>query len=98
MKIADEIIDQLEAYLMMRESKGKIFSIRFTKKDGTIRRMVCRLGVKKGVNGKGMKYTPIEKRLICVYDMGKHGYRMINLKTIDMIKINGIENKVISFN
>jgi len=98
MKIADEIIDKLEAYLLMKESQGKIFSIRFTKKDGTIRKMTCRLGVHKGVNGHGLKYNPLEKRLICIYDMNKQGYRMVDLTTIDRIKINGTENKVISFN
>ena len=39
---------------IIKELAGKtIFSCDFTKKDGTPRTMVCRLGVKKGQNGKG---------------------------------------------
>ena len=46
---------------LIRENKSNIFSVVFLKKDGTIRRMICRLGVKKYVNGKGLKYDPIQR-------------------------------------
>ena len=74
---------------IINKSKGKIFSAVFLKKDGTIRRMNCRLNVNKGVNGKGMSYDPIKKGLLPVYDMDKKGFRMINMNTLISFKVNG---------
>ena len=74
---------------IINKSEGKIFSAIFLKKDGTVRHMKCRLNVSKGVNGKGMSYNPIEKGLLPVYDMDKNAFRMINMKTIMSLKVNG---------
>lgn len=70
-------------------AEDTIFSCHFIKKDNTLRKMVCRLGVQKGVKGVGMAYDPTEKALLCVYDMQKSGFRMINLKTIQRLQIKG---------
>ena len=64
----------------------KIFTVTFTKKDGSIRVMNARRGVKKGVKGVGMSYNPTEKDLVVVFDMQKEAFRMINAKTILEIK------------
>jgi hypothetical protein len=61
---------------------GKIFSVTFVKKDGSLRKMTARLGVKKNLKGVGLKFDPAEKNLLVVFDMHKRAYRMINLKTI----------------
>jgi hypothetical protein len=63
-------------------TNGKFFSVSFIKKDGTERRMTARLGVKKDIKGVGMKYDPLERNLIVVFDIHKKAYRMINLSTI----------------
>lgn len=83
-------IDRLEAYLKIKETKGKFFSAGFIKKDKSIRTMICRLGVTKNLTGKGMSYNPIEKRVLPVFDCAKQSYRMINLKTVFMLKIAGV--------
>jgi hypothetical protein len=68
-------------------SKGnKIFSVTFIKKDGSTRRMVARLGVRKGVKGVGMSFSPSEKNLMVVFDMHKRAFRMVNLETIVELK------------
>ena len=71
-----------------------IFSVVFTKKDGTKRRMVCRLGVtkhlKNGVERVASTTSHIPKYLT-VYDMENHGYRNINVETIESIKMQGSE-------
>jgi hypothetical protein len=68
-------------------SKGnKIFSVTFIKKDGSTRRMVARLGVRKGVKGVGMSFSPSEKNMMVVFDMHKRAFRMVNLETIVEIK------------
>jgi hypothetical protein len=71
---------------VIKETKGKYFSVVFTKKDGSTRRMTARLGVKKGINGKGMSYDPSEKDLMVVWDAQKNDYRMVNLSTIISFK------------
>ena len=64
----------------------KIFTVSFTKKDGSIRLMNARRGVTKGVKGVGLSYTPSEKGLVVVFDMQKQAFRMINANTIHEIK------------
>lgn len=71
----------------VRNAKGKIFSVLFQKKDGTLRKMVCRTGVTKHLKGGELAYDPIEKGLLSVYDMQAQGYRMINLRTIQSISL-----------
>jgi hypothetical protein len=63
-------------------TNGKFFSVSFIKKDGSERKMTARLGVKKDIKGVGMKYDPLERNLIVVFDIHKKAYRMINLSTI----------------
>jgi hypothetical protein len=48
--------------------------------------MVCRFGVKKHVNGKGLKYDPLERGLLPVWDSEKLDYRMLNLNTLIAIQ------------
>lgn len=65
-------------------SKGKIFTVTFTKKDGTTRVMNCRLGVTKHLKGGESTLNPNE--YITVYDMQNKGYRAINRSTIIDVK------------
>ena len=80
-----------ETLAEIQTAQNTIFSVTFIKKDGTVRTMVARLHVKKGLNGKGMAYNPVEKGLLPVWDMQKNGFRMINLKTVTELKIKGEE-------
>ncbi len=77
------------AFDLINSTKGKIFKALFTKKDGSLREMVCRLGVHKYITGVGRSYEPKDYGLIGVYDMQNNGYRMINLKTLQSLTING---------
>lgn len=71
-------------------SDGTIFTVVFTKKDGTIREMTCRLGVKKHLKGGELKYNPNSLGYLIVFDMQKQAYRTINTNTILTIKLKGI--------
>ena len=82
------MINSLQAYEMIENSKGKIFAATFIKRDGTLRRMVARKGVNSKVTGKGLAFSPESKLLIPVYDMQAHDYRMINLGTLQTLKMN----------
>ena len=70
----------------IKKTNGRIFSVTFVKKDGSIRKMTARLGVKKDLKGVGLKFDPTERSLVVVFDMHKRAYRMINLQTIITFK------------
>lgn len=75
---------------------GLFFTVEFIKKDGTIRKMNCRTGVKKYLsnNGKQIKLSsPIDNGILRVYDIHAKGYRSINLDTIKKINYNKITLK-----
>ena len=58
----------------------KIFKAKFVKKNGEVREMNCKLGVKKHLKG-GINVNNRD-RYLTVYDMKSEGYRNINLNTI----------------
>jgi hypothetical protein len=70
-------------------TNGKFFTVKFIKKDGTLRRMTCRTGVSKGVTGKGLAFEPKEKGLKVVWSTDAEGYRMINLAQVTEFTFNG---------
>lgn len=75
---------------LIKGTKGRFFSVCFIKKDGTERRMTARLGVRKGINGRGLKFKPEDRGLMVVWATDRNNYRMINLNTISSVKFNGI--------
>lgn len=78
-----------KAIALIKKTKGKVFTVVFLKKDGTQRKMNCRLGVSKQVNGNGLAYNPADHNLITVFDMKEKGYRMINTETLTAMQISG---------
>jgi hypothetical protein len=70
---------------------SKIFSVTFVKKDGTLREMTCRVGVKKHLKGGELKYNPEELNYLTVFDMKEQDYRTININTLKKIKVDGVE-------
>ena len=65
-------------------SNGKIFSVEFVKKDGSVRLMNCRLGVTKHLKGGSSTLDP--DKFITVYDLQSEGYRAINKEAIINVK------------
>lgn len=79
-----------QALKSLIQSNGhQIFSVSFTKKDGTTRQMTCRLGVKAPLKGGSNTVAHIPKYLT-VFDMTKQAYRNINTETITEIKMQGL--------
>ena len=74
---------------ILSSNKGLFFSVKFVKTDGSIRKMTCRKGVKKGLSGKGAKYNAVERGLLAVYDVQKGGYRTLNFNTLISFKMQG---------
>lgn len=64
----------------IRQSKGQFFTVKFIKKDGTLRKMNCRTGVTKYLKNPchELQYEhlqSLDKEFITVYDVQKKGYR-----------------------
>ena len=78
---------------MIKNTNGKFFTCVFVKKDGTLRKMTARIGVKKGLANNG--FVREEKdNLVCVYDITAHDFRFINLSTLKSLKCGKLEYKV----
>lgn len=76
---------------LIENLNGQFFTVEFIKKDGTLRKMNCRTGVKKYLsnNGKTIKITrPIDNGILRVFDVKKDTYRSINLDTVKKINLN----------
>ena len=73
----------------IKANRGRLLTLRFVKKDGSMRYMRCLYGINRGLSGRGLKYVPEERGLLPVYDIDVKGYRMINLGSVE---INHIEN------
>ena len=78
---------------VIRKTNGKFFKVLFVKKDGSLREMTCRLGVKKDLRG-GKSTTEHLDNLITVYDVFAKGYRNINLDTVKYFKCGGVEYNI----
>lgn len=82
-------ISQATAKTLMHKTNGKVFTAVFTKKDGSMRKMNCRLGVHSHANGKGLKYIPARYGLMTVFDMQVGAYRSVNMNTLNTLQISG---------
>lgn len=74
---------------------NKLFAAVFTKKDGTERKMVARLGVKKALRGGTNNVVREDRSYMTVFDMQKKEYRTLNLRTLKEIKISGETYEVV---
>ena len=79
--------DELKA--MIKTTKGKFFSAEFIKSDGSMRKIVARVGCHKGVKGTGRKLK--KEHLIAVYEPKTKGWRTINLETLQHFKCGNFE-------
>ena len=71
-------------------SDGGIFSVEFIKRStGELRKMTCRLGVKKHLKGGSKAYNPKKHNLLTVFDMQAKGYRSIPVDAVQKLSING---------
>jgi hypothetical protein len=76
---------------LKNELKGRIFSATFIKKDGTIRKINCRLGVVKALHGGALTYNAEAANNLVVYDLQARGYRTIPLDKLLTLRYNGKE-------
>jgi hypothetical protein len=73
------------------EVKGNFFRACFLKKDGTVREMTARFGVKKHLKGGELGYNAEALNYIIVFDVEKEAYRTINMDKLIFLRYNGKE-------
>ena len=84
-----ETINKEYAKQLINNSKGRIFSATYIKKDLTERIINARLGKRyKSITGKKEPYNPDKYNLKKVYDMKAKNFRIINLNTLITLSIN----------
>lgn len=81
-------ISRFKVLKVINDTNGKIFAVKFIKKNGAIRVMLARLGVQKDLKG-GTSGASEKNGLITVWDMVAKGYRMINLETLITLNASG---------
>ena len=80
----------VEPLIKALNKRGEIFGVKFYKKDGSARAMTCRLGVSKGVTGRGKSWGRAEyPNLVTVFDMSRDGFRTVNLDTVQSVTAKG---------
>ena len=87
-KISSSSMSNKQKREILQTTKGKFFSVEFTKKDGSLRKMNCRLGVAKDLKG-GTNSCSNHDEYVTVYDMVAKGYRNINLETLKVVRMAG---------
>ena len=90
-----QTINKTRAKELIKDSKGKIFSTTFVKKDNTIRTLTSRTGKQyKSKTGRKAPYKPSDYNLIPLYDMRKKAFRMLNFNTLLTLSINKTKYKI----
>lgn len=76
---------------------GRFFTVVYRKKDGTIRRMNCRTGVKRYVKGADVPSGHVSKRddKLVVFDVKIGDYRTINRDSVIAIRYGKAEVAVL---
>ncbi len=73
----------MENFKVLKKIIGnQFFTATFIKKNGEIRIMNCRLGVKKHLKGGELSYDAEKLNHLIVFDVVKKAYRSINLNTL----------------
>lgn len=75
---------------IIRSSHGKMVTVEFRKKNGELRRLNGRLGVRKNLKG-GVNPTAKIPKYITLYDVRAGGYRNVNLDTLTYLATNGVK-------
>jgi len=80
----------LAAAAIKAVESGKFFSVEFVKKDGSVRKMNCRGGVKKYLKGGDSTIKHIDN-LVSVFDMQAKQYRCFDVSRLNMVRFGGDE-------
>jgi hypothetical protein len=77
-------LNKTEAVELITNTKGKFFTVTFTKKDG----------VERTINGNVKSNSVSKLGYINIYSLKDKNYRNVNSQTISRLSINGVNYKV----
>ncbi len=78
---------------LIQSSNGRFFTATFLKKNGEVRVMNARIGVKAHSAG-GTPSTAAHEQYMTVFDAKIKAYRTLNLETISKLTINGVTFRI----
>ena len=97
-------VSNVVAISILKATNGQFFSVQFKKRStGEIRTIVGRTGVRKGVNGHGMRYNPADHDAITVWDNGNvpnaegeksQGHKTVPLNDLREVRAGGAKFRV----
>lgn len=85
----------MKSLLQHAKESGLFYSVTFTKQNGEERHLVGRGGVKMGVTGKGMSWSPEKRGYQVLFDVHKKGWRMANVENASAAVIRGQRYQII---
>jgi len=85
------IINRLKVGSLLSDCDGKFISITFIKKDGSVRRLTGRFGVRSHLRGGVNKVVNDANSYLTIFDTHKMAYRTVNLDTIQTVRAKGVE-------
>ena len=81
---------------ILDSANGQIFSVRFIKKDGSVREMTCKKWIEKafttGSKNAGVNTVSHKPEYYTAADLGCGEFRNINLNTLISCKVGGKEH------
>lgn len=77
------------AKALLNVSEGTFVGVTFRKKDGSLRDLNGRLGVRKGT--KGGKSNLDANKHIVLYDVKNEGFRAVSLSTMTQLRMRGFQ-------
>ena len=89
--IKANIMQNKRERIMKAINTGQFFTIKFIKKNGELRELNGRLGVKKHLKGGELGYDPATFNYIIVFDVVNKGYRTVNVDTVTELICNKSE-------
>ena len=77
----------------LENTRGRFFTVLVLKKDGTVRAINGRVGVKKHLKGGVVPngHVATLKDMLVVYDVKSKGYRAINKHNVLAVRVNKVE-------
>lgn len=87
-KPGKKAISREDLVKILKGKRGKMLTIAYRKKDGSLRILNTVTGVRKNITGAGLKYDPDKYGYIILYDLKAKGYRTVNINTIGDVKMD----------
>lgn len=77
----------------IENTRGRFFTVLVLKRDGTVRAINGRVGVKKHLKGGVVPngHVATLKDMLVVYDVKEKGYRAINKHNVLAVRVNKVE-------